>query len=178
MTDTRKAVEDFADGKTDAVEYVKDICIPPEQGFAGRKFEEISEELTAGEPWWEGVEYVDFDNDGEDELIMHGYAGARLYFDALGDIVYKVLKTVSTTDVSYVAEMDGKRVVVRTDLTHAGRQCYRVMKYDGCGCLTDWYELCAWYEGTDYGAGDRYEYRERTISMEEFEAIRDSIRSL
>ena len=178
MTDTRKAVEDFADGKTDAVEYVKDICIPPEQGFAGRKFEEISEELTAGEPWWEGVEYVDFDNDGEDELIMHGYAGARLYFDAVGDVVYKVLKTVFTTDVSYVAEMDGKRVVVRTDLTHVGRQCYRVMTYDGCGCLTDWFELSAWYEGTDYGAGDRYEYRERTISMEEFEAIRDSIRSL
>ena len=91
MADARKAVEDFADGKTDAVEYVKDICIPPEQGFAGRKFEEISEELTAGEPWWEGVDYVDFDNDGKDELVMHGYAGARLYFDAVGDIVYKVL---------------------------------------------------------------------------------------
>lgn len=69
------------------------------------------------------VEHVDFDNDGNDELIMHGYAGARLYFDTVGDTVYKVLRTSSTMDVSYVAELDGKRVVVRTDLTHGGRQC-------------------------------------------------------
>lgn len=176
MPDTRKVVEDFVSGKADAVEYVENKCEVPEQGFARRRFEEISEELTAGEPWWEGVEYVDFDNDGEDELIMHGYAGARLYFDVVGDTVYKVLKTVSTTDVSYVAEMGGKKVVVRTDLTHGGRQYYRVMTYDGCGCLTDWFVLSVWYEGTDYGAEDRYEYRGRTISMEEFEAIRDSVR--
>ena len=126
----------------------------------------------------DAVEYVDFDNDGEDELIIHGYAGTRLYFDVVGDTVYKVLKTGSTTNVSYVAEMDGKRVVVRTDLTHGGRKYYWVMTYDGCGCLTDWFELSAKYEGEDYGAGDRYEYRDREISMEEFEAIRDRIRSL
>lgn len=50
-----------------------------------------------------------------------------------------------------------------------------VMTYDGCSCLTDWFELSVMYEGEDYGAEGRYEYRDRTISMEEFEAIRDSI---
>lgn len=64
----------------------------PEEGFAGRSFAAINEELTASETWWEGVEYVDFDNDGEDELIMQGYAGARLYLDVVGDMVYKVFK--------------------------------------------------------------------------------------
>lgn len=176
--DAHKALEDFVSGKTDAVESVESICESPEQGFEGRNFAEINEEVTAGEPWWEGMEYVDFDNDGEDELIIHGYAGTRLYFDVVGDTVYKVLETESTTNVSYVAEMDGKRVVVRTDLTHGGRKYYWVMTYDGCGCLTDWFELSAKYEGEDYGAGDRYEYRDCAISMEEFETIRDRIRSL
>lgn len=178
MPDAGRVLEDFVSGKADAVECVESRCEVPEQGFWGRDFAEISEEATAGEPWWEGVEYVDFDNDGEEELIMHGYAGARLYFDAVGDRIVKILETAFTTDVSYVAEMDGKRVVVRTDLTHGGRQCYWVMTYDGCGCLTDWFRLSAEYEGAEYGAGDRYEYRGRAISMEEFEAIRDSVQGL
>lgn len=126
----------------------------------------------------EAVEYVDFDNDGEDELILHGYAGARFYLDVVGDTVYKVLKTGSTTDVSYPAEMEGKRVVMRTDLTHGGRQYYWGMTYDGCGCLTDWFRLCVSYEGTDYGAEDSFEYRDRVISMEEFETIRNGIHDL
>lgn len=46
-------------------------------------------------------------------------------------------------------------MVVRTDLTYGGRQYYRVMTYDGCGSLTDWFRLCAEYEGAEYGAGDR-----------------------
>lgn len=178
VSDTRKALEDFVSGKTDAVEYVESRCEVPEKGFAGRSFAAINEEMTAGEAWWEGVEYVDFDNDGEDELIMHGYAGARLYLDVVGDTVYKVLKTSSTTDVSYAAEMEGKRVVARTDLTHGGRQYYWVMTFDGCGCLTDWFRLSVGYEGADYGAGDSFEYRGRAISMEEFEAIRDIIHRL
>lgn len=178
VSDTRKALEDFVNGKADAVEYVESRCEVPEEGFAVRSFEAINEELTAGEPWWEGVEYVDFDNDGEDELIMHGYAGARLYLDVVGDTVYKVLKLSSTTDVSYAAEIEGKRVVARTDLTHGGRQYYWVMTYDGCGCLTDWFKLSTSYEGSDYGAGDSFECRERAITMEEFEIIRDSIHDL
>nr|WP_300783860.1 hypothetical protein [uncultured Acetatifactor sp.] len=178
MPDARRAMEDFVSGKANAVECVESRCETPEQGFWGRNFAEINEEATAGEPWWEGVEYVDFDNDGEEELIMHGYAGARLYFDAVGDRVVKVLETAFTTEISCVAELDGKRVVVKTDLTHGGRQYYWVMTYDGCGCLTDWFRLSAGYEGMEYGAGDRYEYRGRAISMEEFEAIRDSIHGL
>lgn len=175
IPDTRKILEDFAGGKTDAAEYVESRCEVPEQGFARKSFADINEELTAGEPWWEGVEYADFDNDGEEELIMHGYAGARLYLDVVGDTVYKVLKTNSQTDVSYVAEREGKRVVTKTDLTHGGRQYYRVMTYDACCCLTDWFTLCADYEGESYGAGDRFAYRNRAISMEEFENIRDSL---
>ena len=178
VSDTRKALEDFVSGKADAVEYVESRCEVPEEGFAGRSFAAINEEMTAGETWWEGLEYLDFDNDGEDELIMQGYAGARLYLDVVGDTVYKVLKTSSTTDVSYAAEVEGKRVVARTDLTHGGRQYYWVMTYDGCDCLTDWFKLSVVYEGADYGVGDSFEYRDHAISMEEFETIRDSIHQL
>lgn len=174
-SDAREVLSDFINGKTYAVDYVENQCNVPEDGFVTRSYADFNEELTAGEPWWEGVEYVDFDNDGENELIMHGYAGARLYFDVVGDIVYKVLDTVFTTDASYVAEREEKYVVVKTDLTHVGRQDYRVMTYDGCCCLVDWFRLSAVYEGEDYGADDSFEYRNQAISMEEFETIRNSI---
>lgn len=177
-SDAYKIMENFVSGETAAVEYVENRCDIPEKGFAGRSFAEINEELTAGEAWWEGLEYVDFDNDGEDELILHGYAGARLYFDVIGNRVYKILGTGATTDVSFAAEMEEKQVIVRTDLAHGGRQCYWGMTYDGCGCLTDWFKLCAVYEDEEYGAEDRFEYRDCEISMEEYEAIRDSIHEL
>ncbi len=174
-SDASEALSDFVNGKTCAVEGVKSKGDVLEEGFVTRSYADFNEELTEGEPWWEGVEYVDFDNDGEEELILYGYAGARLYFDVAGDTVYKVLGTVFTTEVSYVAEREGNYVVVETDLTHGGRIDYQVMTYDGCCCLVDWFRLSAVYEGENYGEGDRFEYRNHAISMEEFEAIRDSI---
>ena len=174
-SDTHEVLSDFINGKTYAAEYVESRCDVPEEGFFMRSYADFNEELTGGESCWEGAEYVDFDNDGEDELIMHGYAGARLYFDVTGDTIYKVLETVFTTDVSYVAKREGKYVVVKTDLTHGGRKDYQVMTYDGCCCLVDCFRLSAVYEGEDYESGDRFEYRNQAISMEEFESIRDSI---
>ena len=174
-SDTHEVLSDFINGKTYAAEYVESRCDVPEEGFFMRSYADFNEELTGGEPCWEGAEYVDFDNDGEDELIMHGYAGARLYFDVTGDTIYKVLETVFTTDASYVAKRKGKYVVVKTDLTHGGRKDYQVMTYDGCCCLVDCFRLSAVYEGEDYESGDRFEYRNQAISMEEFESIRDSI---
>ena len=120
-------------------------------------------------------EYIDFDNDGEDELIMHGYAGACLFFDVIGDTVYKVLRTGGTADVAYVTVFKEKRVVARTDLTHGGRLSYRIMEFDPCGCLIDWFHLYADFEGARYSEEDKFTYRNHEISMEEFEEIMNSI---
>lgn len=173
VSDTKKVLDDFVNGKVDALDYVTEISDIPEDSFVMKSYKDYFDEITAGEDFWGSEEYVDFDNDGEDELIIHGYAGSCLFFDVIGDTVYKVLRTSSTTDVAYVAEFNGKRVVVRTDLTHRGRQSYRIMEFDPCCGLVDWINLYAEYEGSDY-----FEYRNNEITRDEFEDIVNSIQQL
>ena len=176
--DTRKVFEDFISGKTDAVEYVEEIDDVAEDGFVMRSYEDYYEYVSIGELDGAWEEYADFDNDGEYELILHGYTGVRAFFDVAGDSVYEVLLTGTTTDVAFVAEFNEKNVIVRTDLTHGGRESYRIMTYDPCCCLIDWFHLYAGFTGDAYTENDRFEYRDQEITMEEFEGIRDSIRDL
>lgn len=175
-SDTKKVLDDFVSGKINALDYVEEISDIPEDNFVMTSYEDFYDDITAGEgDIWGSLEYIDFDNDGEDELIIHGYAGACLFFDVIGDAVYKVLETGSTTDVASVAEIEGKRVIERTDLTHAGRKSYRIMKYDSCCCLIDCFHLYVEYEDSDYSDDDVFQYRNKEISMEEFETILNSI---
>lgn len=177
-SDTQKTLDDFVNGKTGALDYVEEIKDIPEDGFVMKSYEDYYDYITAGEgDIWGAEEYIDFDNDGKDELIIHGYAGACLFFDVIGDTVYKVLETGSASDIASVAEIDGRRVIERTDLLHAGRKYYRIMEFDFCCSLIDWLSLYASYEGESYSEEDEFMYRDREISMEEFEEIRDSIQA-
>ena len=93
----------------------------PEDGFAMRNYEDFYDDITAGErDIWGSLEYTDFDNDGEDELIIHGYTGSCLFFDTIGDIVYKVLRTGSTSDMASVAVIQGEKVIERADFLFVG----------------------------------------------------------
>lgn len=166
--DTKKVLEDFVDGKIDA------LCCEKE-GFSWKNYEEIYEYATCGEPEWGRIEYTDFDNDGEDELVLHGYVGSCRFFDVIGDTVYEVLKTSATTDRTYVVEVDGERVLARTDLTHTGRKNYEIMKYDACCCVTDWFWFSVEYEGESYSEEDEFRYMGHEITMEEYEELVDSI---
>lgn len=174
-TDIKKVLEDFVSGKTNAVNYVEEIGDIPEDSFVMRSFEDFYNDITSGEEYWGEIEYIDFDNDGEEELIIHGYCDACLFFDVIGDTVYRLFETSSTTDVGSIVEMGGKKVIARTDLTHVGRQYYRITTYDSYCCIIDWFTLSASFEGNNYSAEDEFHYRGRKISMEEFEAIRDKI---
>ena len=180
-SDTRQMLEDFVSGKINALDHVEGESDIPENGFVMISYEDYFEYMTVGdEAWIEAinVEYIDFDNDGEEELFIKGYAGSCIYFDVIGDTVYRVLETSSTTDVSHVAEFQGKRVIARTDLGHMEREYYRIMEFDPCCCLIDWFVLSASYEGTMYTEEDEFSYRDREISMYEFEELVDSIRLL
>ncbi len=175
VSDTTQIWNEFVTGKRDAVEYVEAIGDIPEKCFITRSFDEIYKDITCEEDWWGKEEYIDFDNDGQDELVLHGYAGARMFFDVIGETVYVLLCTGSTTDNALVAQMYGDNVVVRTDLLHAGRELYRIMKYDACGCLVDYFTLSASYEGKNYTENDLFKYNDRMISMEEYNILVDSI---
>lgn len=177
-SDNRKVLEDFVNGNIDAVDYVGEISDVPEESFVMRSYKEFYDDITAGEDIWGRKEYIDFDNDGEDELIIHGYTGACLFFDVIGDTVYKVLHTGSTTDAASVAVFGGKRVIERTDLTHGGRKYYWIMEFDSCCCVIDRFSLHVSYEGTGYSEEDVFMYRNREISMEEFEKIVNSLGSV
>ncbi len=172
---TKKVLEDFVSGKTNAVDCVKEINDIPEDGFVMRSFEDFYNDITSGEDYWGETKYVDFDNDGEKELIIRGYCNSCLFFDVIGNIVYRVFKTSGTGDVGSVAEIKETRVIARTDLTHVGRNIYHITQYDSCCCIIDWFTLSAGFEGSSYTAEDEFYYRGREISMEEFEAIRDMI---
>ena len=174
-TDTKKVLDDFVSGKKDAMLYAEDICENPQDGFVMNSFEEIYEDITCDEEWWGELEYIDFDNDGEEELVLHGIYGSKSFFDVIGDTVYLLLHTSSTTDVGSVAEIDNTRVIERTDLTHGGRKYYEIMQYDSCGCLVERFSLYAEYEGERYRASDRFEYNNQKITMQEFEAMVDKI---
>lgn len=168
--DAKKVLGDFVDGKIDA------LCCE-RNGFSWKSYEEIYEAASSGEPGLDGVriKYIDFDNDGVDEMVLRSYIGSAHFFDVTGDTVYEVLRTFFTTDTAYVVEIGGERVLARTDLSHTGRQIYRIMKYDACCCMTDWYGFSVEYEGERYSEGDRFRYMGQEITMEEYEELVDSI---
>ena len=177
--DISKALEDFVNGKRDALDYVDDFNGIPEDGFVMRSYEDFFEDITEGEgDIWGSLEYTDFDNDGMDELIIHGYAGSCLFFDVIGDTVYKVQKTGGTTDMASIAVFEGKKVIKRADFLYVGRENYEIMQYDSCCCLIDWFRLYTEYEGADYSKHDRFEYRNEEISMEQYEEIKSDIDAL
>lgn len=177
--DSRAALEDFVNGRADALCYEDGSGTSTAAGeFFWRNYEEIYASITCGETWWGSLKYVDFDNDGQEELVLGGYTGSRMFFDVIGDTVYEVLRTGSTTDNGCVAERNGRYVIERTDLLHTGRMYYWVTEYDSCCCVVDWFSLRANFEGDRYAEGDEFAYRGREITMEEFEEIVDSIHGI
>lgn len=173
--DTQQVWEDFLGGKTEAVYYAEEIKDIPEEGFVMRSYDELFEDMTAGDMEWGSYEYADFDNDGEEEMIIHGYVGSRMFLDVVGDTVYVQMQTGGTADNAKVAKYNGKNVIMRADNMHAGREYYWITKYDSCGCVVDWFCLSASYEGDEYTLTDKYMYRNEVITMEEFQALLESI---
>jgi len=178
VSDNREVLDDFVNGEIDALYQVEEITDIPEEGFVMRSYVDLYMDFIMGDGMGR-MQYVDFDNDGEEELVMRDYMGNSIFLDVIGNTVYNVMEAYGTADQSHVAEMDGRRVIVSADVSHGGRKCYIIMQYDACGCLVDFFRLFAFYEGKDhYSAGDEFEYREQPITMEEFEEIRDRIQDI
>ena len=178
VSDNREVLDDFVNGKIDALYQVEEITDIPEDGFAMRSYVDLYMDFIMGDGMGR-MQYVDFDNDGEDELVMRDYMGNSIFLDVIGNTVYNVLEAYGTADQSDAAEMDGKRVVVSADVSHGGRKHYIVKQYDACGCLVDFFRLSASYDGKDhYSDEDEFEYREQPVTMEEFEEIRDRIQDI
>ena len=175
VSDTQKILNDFVSGKIDAMYGVEVADNTGEACLIMKSYKDLYEEITSGEDDWGSLEYIDFDNDGEDELIMHGYCGSRMFFDVIGETVYVVLETGGTADSASIASIADKKVIERTDLTHGGRKYYEIMQYDSCCCMVNRFSLYVEYGGANYTENDVFEYNNHEISMAEFESILNSI---
>lgn len=178
ISNNREVLDDFINGKIDALYQVEEITDIPEDGFVTRSYADLYRDFIMGDGMGR-VQYVDFDNDGEEELIMYDYMGNSIFLDVIGNTVYNVMEAYGTASQSSVAEIDGKRVIVSADVSHGGRKYYFIRQYDSCGCLVDFFRLSASYDGKDhYTVKDEFKYREQPITMKEFEAIRDRIQDI
>lgn len=177
---SRAALEGFVSGKTNAVYYVKGVTDIPEYDFFMKSYEDIYNAIVPKGAFG-STEYVDFDNDGEEELIIQSDTGACVFFDVIGDTVYRVMRIFDdTSGTTYIAERNGKRVIVTRDQLRGtkGLKSYVVRQYDSCGCLVDYFWLSASYEGADYSMTDEFEYRDQPVTVEKFDEIEHSMRQV
>lgn len=122
-------------------------------------------------------ERIDLDNDGENEQIVNGAYGG-IYFDARDGKVYVLASGEGTAGILSYTNYDNAAWIVHSDTTHVGRQTYWLTKYDGGGNIVDEFKLGAeyWYSSDDkYDENSDFTYRDKKISMDEYEALRKEI---
>ena len=119
-------------------------------------------------------ERVDLDNDGENELIVNGPYGGK-YFDARDGKVYVLAEGEGTTGVLFYTNYDNAVWIVHSDTTHVGRQMYWLTQYDGEGNIVDEFQFSAEYwdspPGEKYNENSDFTFRDKKISMQEYEAL-------
>ncbi len=122
-------------------------------------------------------ERIDLDNDGEREQIMEGPYGG-LYLDARDQKVYVFAEGEGTAGVLSYTEYEDAVWIVHRDTTHMGRQMYWLTRYNGEGEIEDEFQLSAEYWDSQNGQYDEksdFTFRDKKISMEEYEALKTEI---
>lgn len=122
-------------------------------------------------------ERIDLDNDGENEQIVNGPYGG-IYFDARDGKVYVLAKGEGTAGELSYADYDNVTWIVHSDTTHVGRQMFWLKRYDGGGNIVDEFKLGASYWDSDddkYDENSDFTYRDKKISMSEYEELREEI---
>lgn len=153
--------------------------IDAESSDEGRAPINISELENNEEEWlrYEVGDRIDIDSDGEDELIMNGPYGGMI-LDARDNKVYILTEGDGMAAVLSVAKLDNEFWVVHADTSHSGRQMYFLDKYNGRGEITDSTTLSAEYwdsPNDQYDEDSDFMFRDKPITMEEFERIRDEM---
>lgn len=118
-------------------------------------------------------ERMDLDNDGEDEQIINGPYGG-IYLDARNGKVYVLAQGEGTAGQLFSTYYEDAVWIVHCDITHMGRQMYWLSRYDGDGKVVDEFRLSAEYWDSPDGWYDEnsdFTYRDKKITMEEYEAL-------
>ena len=137
-------------------------------GFVMKSYKEYYEYITAGEEHWGSLDYIDFDNDGEDEQSLNGpYGGMCL--DIQGDCVRIMAHGQGTAIVLDYVLVDDIYWIVYKDTTHSGRQHYHFIRYNGGESIEEEHIL-EWHE--DENGERRHYYDDEVITEEKYEEIR------
>ena len=137
-----------------------------------------SDRLGADESGYDYVVYsvgerMDLDNDGEDEQIINGPYGG-IYLDARNGKVYVLAQGEGTAGQLFFTYYEDAVWIVHCDIMHVGRQMYWLSKYDGDGKVVDEFQFSAeyWYSPDGwYDENSDFTYRDKKITMEEYEAL-------
>lgn len=117
---------------------------------------------------------IDLDNDGLDELILNGPYGG-MYLDCEDGKVSVFAEGEGTAlQLSYVYYEDAYWIVY-SDTLHSGRSNYSLIKYNGAKTIEESFSLSAEYESEDNKEDGKYTYRDKSITMEEFDELLASI---
>ena len=153
--------------------------ISAEGHFNGMETFYISDLTNMDEEWlnFRFSGYVDADNDGEDELVMDGPYGG-LILDTRDGKVLELAEGEGTAGVLDIAKLDNEFWIVHQDSSHGGRQIYVLDKYNGKGEIVESTSLGAEYWDSpddQYDENSVFYFKDKPISMEEFERIRDGL---
>lgn len=153
--------------------------ISAEGHFNGMETFYISDLTNMDEEWlnFRFSGYVDADNDGEDELVMDGPYGGMI-LDKRDGKVFELAGGEGTAGVLDIAKLDNEFWIVHQDTSHGGRQIYVLDKYNGKGEIVESTSLGAEYWDSpddQYDENSVFYFKDKPISMEEFERIRDGL---
>ena len=120
---------------------------------------------------------IDVNNDGKKDLILEDYYGETYICENDGKL-YVLAEPNGTAVRTSHTYYDGAEWIVTMDVGHAGRESYYLTKYNGDGEVVDEFELSAEYwDSLDdrYDENSDFSYRGESITMQEFEKLRDEI---
>lgn len=165
----KEVYEQFLAGEIDAIVGLEEISKNGNIDYQTRSYSEYTswceeEEITK--------EYVDFDNDNQNELVLTLSGPSTIYFNVVGGELSEVFSADGTAESSYVLEMDGYQLLEYSDTMHMGRSFRNFKQYDACNCIVDDFSLSAEYwDSDDYDCDSSFSYRGESISVEEYVAL-------
>lgn len=155
--------DDFIAGNVDAYIGVdRDTDLPLKANYL--KYYEYDDEETRDC-------YLDYDEDGIDELYITNMYGSVYLFEEYLHSVQRIYAATSTIDnVSFTKFKDGI-YILSTDLMHGGREYWSGWRYDTNGVIIDYFTLTVDYEGSYYDESSEFYYCKKKISMQEYEEM-------
>ena len=142
-------------------------------------WDEFNEDKYPGD-YLTDAKFLDFDNDGEIEILVGSsnyFSYGGMCFDCRPDEMHVIGEGNGTAEYLSYTWYENAFWLVYSDVTHAGRSTYELVKIGKDGKIEDNFGLYAFATGDDYEDYENYEYtyRDEQITQEEFKNLANEI---